>query len=125
VTTLVLTSLMKHSPHARRVTYIFRYNVIHQREIMSFSERYGYKPIKEIIQIESMDEPLRNGLWSLLKVHCWDHVHRSSGIYGGYYLNDYGNEQIQSLCQRLWRGKRVKRRIKKVIMYPKNCRHAS
>lgn len=69
---------------------------------MSFSERYGYKPIKEIIQIESMDEPLRNGLWSLLKVHCWDHVRRSSGIYRGYYLNDYGNEQVYSLCQRLW-----------------------
>lgn len=69
---------------------------------MSFSERYGHKPIKEIIQIESMDEPLRNGLWSLLQVHCWNHVRPSSGIYGGYYLNDYGNEEIQSLCQRLW-----------------------
>ncbi len=69
---------------------------------MKFSERYGYKPIKEIIQIDSMDEPLRNGLWSLLKVHCWDHIHHSSGIYGGYYLNDYGNQEIQALCKRLW-----------------------
>ena len=55
-----------------------------------------------MIQIESIDEPLRNGLWSLLKVHCWDNVRHSSGIYGGYYLNEYGNEKIQSLCQRLW-----------------------
>lgn len=55
-----------------------------------------------MIQIESIDEPLRNGLWSLLKVHSWDNVSHSSGIYGGYYLNDYGNEQIQALCQRLW-----------------------
>lgn len=55
-----------------------------------------------MIQIESIDEPLRNGLWSLLKVHCWDHVHHSSGMYGGYYLNDYGNEKIQALCQLLW-----------------------
>lgn len=69
---------------------------------MSFSERYGYKPIKEIIQIESVDEPLRNGLWSLLKVHCWDHVSPSTGLYGGYYLSDYGNEEIQTLCTRLW-----------------------
>ncbi|MCX5806948.1 MAG: hypothetical protein NT010_12955 [Proteobacteria bacterium] len=69
---------------------------------MRFSERYGFRPIKEMIQIESIDEPLRNGLWSLLKVHSWDNVSHSSGIYGGYYLNDYGNEQIQALCQRLW-----------------------
>lgn len=69
---------------------------------MSFSERYGYKPIKEIIQIESMDDPLRNGLWSLLKMHCWDDVHRSSDIYGGYFLSDYGNEKIRTLCQGLW-----------------------
>lgn len=69
---------------------------------MSFSERYGYKPIKEIIQIESMDEPLRNGLWSILKVQCWDHVRHSSGLYSGYFLNDYGNEPIRTLCQRMW-----------------------
>jgi hypothetical protein len=23
-------------------------------------------------------------------------------LYGGYYLNDYGNEKILSLCERLW-----------------------
>ena len=71
---------------------------------MKFSETYGYKPIKEIIQIESMDEPLRNGLWSLLKVHCWDHVHYRSGIYGdvGCYLNDSDNQEIQTLCKQLW-----------------------
>lgn len=71
-------------------------------ETMKFSERYGYKPIREIIQIDSIDEPLRNGLWSLLKIHCWDHVQRSSGIYGGYYLDDFGNEEIRVLCERLW-----------------------
>lgn len=69
---------------------------------MSFSERYGYKPIKEIIQIESMDKPLRNGLWSLLKIHCWDDVDYSSGIHDVYFLSDYSNEPIHELCQRLW-----------------------
>lgn len=68
---------------------------------MSFSERYGYKPIKEIMQIESMDEPLRNGLWSLLKVHCWDHV-TSSVSDGKCYLGYHGNEEIKLLCQHLW-----------------------
>lgn len=69
---------------------------------MNFSQRYGYRPVKDIIQLESMDEPLRNGVWSLLKVFVWDEVRRSSGMYGGYHLNDYGNEEIQTLCQRLW-----------------------
>ena len=69
---------------------------------MSFSKRYGYKPVREIIQIESMDEPLRNGLWSLLKVCCWDNVRVSSGIYSGYYPSGYGNEEIKALCQGLW-----------------------
>ena len=33
---------------------------------MRFSERYGYKPIREIIQKESMDDDLKNGLWNVL-----------------------------------------------------------
>lgn len=67
---------------------------------MRFSERHGYKKVREIVQIDSIDEPLRNALWSLLKVYAWDHVHASTGIYGGYYLS--GNEDIRQLCERLW-----------------------
>lgn len=66
---------------------------------MSFSERYGYKPIKEIIQLESIDDDLKNSLWSLLKIHVWDHVHHTSGAYG-YYLSN--NENHKALCERLW-----------------------
>ncbi|KXZ73647.1 hypothetical protein AVENLUH5627_00482 [Acinetobacter venetianus] len=33
---------------------------------MRFSERYGYKPVPEIIQKESMDEVLKNGLWNAI-----------------------------------------------------------
>ncbi len=80
----------------------------------SFSERYGHEPIRESFQIESMDEPLRNGLWSLLKIHCWNHVEYSSG-YSGYsdigdnYRRSYnhrssGKAKIKILCERLWFG---------------------
>lgn len=31
---------------------------------MRFSERYGYKPIREIIQKESIDDDLKNALWN-------------------------------------------------------------
>ncbi len=67
---------------------------------MRFSERYGYKPIREIIQIESIDEPLRNGLWSLLKIHAWDGAYFSQGVHSGYYLSS--NKEYKSLCERLW-----------------------
>jgi hypothetical protein len=69
---------------------------------MSFSERYGYKPVREIIQIESMDEPLRNGLWSLLKLHCWDDVRYSSGAYRGCYISDSTNTELYFLSTKLW-----------------------
>lgn len=71
---------------------------------MRFSERYGYKNVREIVQIDSMDEPLRNALWSLLKIFVWDKVHASTGIYGGYYLSSHSNQEIQTLCNRLWFG---------------------
>lgn len=69
---------------------------------MNFSERYGYKPTREIIQIESMDEPLRNGLWSLLKLHCWDQARYSSGMYGGYYISKDSNQELYALSTKLW-----------------------
>lgn len=68
---------------------------------MSFSERYGYKQARSAIQLEAMDEPLRNGLWSVLKVYCWDHVHRDP-MYGRGYLTSNGNENLFRLCSSLW-----------------------
>lgn len=41
---------------------------------LSFSQRKGLKPIKEVLQIESMDSDLRNGLWNALGVHYWKNV---------------------------------------------------
>lgn len=35
---------------------------------MRFSERYGYKPVREIIQKESIDEDLKNRLWNALVI---------------------------------------------------------
>jgi len=66
---------------------------------MQFSERYGYKKVRENIQIESMDEPLRNGLWNVLTSTLWSQVEFSQ------WGNDLGlnsNSEIRSLCRRLW-----------------------
>ncbi len=69
---------------------------------MDFSERYGYKKVREIVQIDSIDEPLKNKLWNILQLHVWDHVRASQGIYTGYYLNGIGNDEIHGLCRALW-----------------------
>jgi len=39
-----------------------------------FSQRQGLKPIKSVIQIDSMDEDLRNGLWNALALFYWSRV---------------------------------------------------
>lgn len=69
---------------------------------MRFSERHGYKSVRDIVQIESIDEPLRNALWNYLKILAWDQVAMSTGMYSGYYLSSHANREIKTLCQRLW-----------------------
>ena len=39
---------------------------------MNFSQRIGLKPIRKPIQIDGIDEELRNTLWSLLTAFYWD-----------------------------------------------------
>lgn len=40
--------------------------------LMSFSERYGYKPVKNVIQIDSINRELRNGLWNTVRLCCFN-----------------------------------------------------
>lgn len=70
---------------------------------MKFSQRHGYTPIKNAIQLEAIDDALRNALWSALQIHYWNTVQSDRDIMGARYrLSNYGNEKIQLLCQRLW-----------------------
>lgn len=70
---------------------------------MRFSERHGHRPIKTIIQVNSIDEALRNSLWSALTSCYWDTFQPTRDIpYVHYYLSGYGNESLSLLCQRLW-----------------------
>lgn len=38
----------------------------------SFSQRKGLTPIKEIFQIEDIDQDLKNALWNCLTIYYWD-----------------------------------------------------
>ncbi len=69
---------------------------------MLFSQRHGFKPIKTLVQIESMDTDLRNGLWSSLQMIYWDRVQSTSGLYSGYYLSDTRNDDFRILCRAMW-----------------------
>lgn len=59
---------------------------------MRFSERYGYKPIRDVIQKESMDDDLKNKLWSVLFIQ----------IFEKYYLYDRYKEIFSPLIIKIW-----------------------
>jgi hypothetical protein len=43
-----------------------------------FSERHGYKPVKTIIQVDGIDQDLRNVLWNALDKHYWWQIERKT-----------------------------------------------
>lgn len=61
---------------------------------MKFSQRYGYTPVREIIQFESIDDPLRNKLWNLLDFYVWS----DANSYGEY------SQDLLYLCKSLMFG---------------------
>ncbi len=36
-----------------------------------FSQKHGYKPVKNVIQVDKMDQDLRVGLWNVLELFYW------------------------------------------------------
>lgn len=43
-----------------------------------FSQRKGLKPVKSVIQVDTVDFELRNGLWDMFRIYCWpedDRIH--------------------------------------------------
>jgi len=50
-----------------------------------------------------MDEPLRNGLWSLLKIYCWENIEKNKLLFSvKYFLDDPANREFKNLCEKLW-----------------------
>ena len=62
----------------------------------SFSQRCGYKPIKNIVQIEAVDDELRIGLWNKLDSCYWSRINRA------YSLADDSNRHLQWLLEQIW-----------------------
>jgi hypothetical protein len=70
---------------------------IYEGWAMRFSERHGFIPVRSVIQLESVDDALRNSLWSLIKLYIWDNMYRSQ--YGSVFD---ANPRIRELCRKFW-----------------------
>lgn len=62
---------------------------------MRFSERQGIRPLKKIVQIDSMDDDLRNRLWNVLTKYEWP-------VRGGYYDDLTHYPELNRLLHDLW-----------------------
>ena len=51
---------------------------------MLFSHRKGLKPVRTVVQKDSMDAQLRNGLWNALFFCYWENARPRRGIDGAY-----------------------------------------
>ena len=60
---------------------------------MLFSQRKGIKPVKNVIQIDSMDDDLRNGLWNTLTIYYWNRVK-------GIFIHEY--KDMDNLFKTIW-----------------------
>jgi hypothetical protein len=58
-----------------------------------FSERKGIKPVKSFIQVDSIDNDLRNGLWNALKLNYWNKLRKG-------YISSYPT--FKELFTKLW-----------------------
>lgn len=67
---------------------------------MRFSERHGLKPMKTVVQLDSIDPELRNALWNALSIHYWETIR--SDRHGRRYLSLIGNEDLRALCREVW-----------------------
>jgi hypothetical protein len=63
----------------------------------TFAERYGYRPIRDSIQRESMDGPLRNALWDAFNSAVLSHTN-------SFKLTKNQDAELVKLMSRLWNG---------------------
>lgn len=60
---------------------------------MLFSQREGIKPVKSVIQTDSMDDDLRNDLWNALTASYWDNISK-------YWISYFPDMEI--LIKKIW-----------------------
>ena len=66
--------------------------------MLSFSQKKGLKPIKSVLQTDSMDLDLRTALWNVLGIYYWDRFGR--GFSSAFRSQE--SEEAIALCKTLW-----------------------
>jgi hypothetical protein len=61
--------------------------------MMRFSERIKKREVEVIIQIDSIDDELKNGLWNILTIYLFDPLQKNYSI---------ENSSLKSLCISIW-----------------------
>lgn len=56
---------------------------------MLFSQRKGFKPVKTVLQVDSMDKDLRNSLWNALTIMYWNQMVGKSYRSEHYIMNQF------------------------------------
>jgi len=62
----------------------------------SFSQKYGYKPIKNIMQVEAIDDELRISLWNKLDSFYWSRANPT------FILDSASNQHLLWLLKYIW-----------------------
>lgn len=70
---------------------------------MLFSQRQGLKPVKQIIQIDDMDDDLRTDLWNVLTVVYWEKETGSYLISYDLHKDKYVSKLLP-LLREIWRS---------------------
>jgi hypothetical protein len=68
----------------------------------SFSQRKGLEPIKSVVQIDSMDDDLRNGLWNALTIYDWDSLKPVHPLRMMNSRSPSKRKDVEILVNRLW-----------------------
>ncbi len=69
---------------------------------MKFSQRLGITPIKKVIQIDAIDDDLRNSLWSILTTCYWDKFDKNKYDFVGQRTDYISGSNLESLFKSLW-----------------------
>lgn len=67
---------------------------VRRHRLVRFSQRRGYKPAARAIQKDSMNEDLRNSLWSILDLAVWEG--------SNFMWRPYGEGDIGDFSRALW-----------------------
>jgi hypothetical protein len=75
---------------------VFNKTLASQERLVLFSKRKGFSPVKDSIQKDGMDDPLRHGLWNALHVCIWD------GNEYSHYSGTFQSSNLYGLFQCYW-----------------------